>query len=871
MNWHSNTAMQVIEKLSTNPQTGLSSTHAKAKLNSDGENKLIEKKQKGLIMRFFSQFANFMVIVLLIASGISFFTALWEGSGDYIDPIIILLIVVVNAIIGVVQESRAQHAIDALKKLSAPTARVLRDSKIISVPTQTIVTGDIIKLSSGDYVPADARIIECNGLKTQESALTGESMPCKKNADAVLPEKCVLAERKNMLYSSTIVLTGNATAVVTQTGMNTQIGRIASLLNSEQAPQTPLQIRLAKVGRILGIGAVLICAVIFLIGLLRSVSLLDSFMLSVSLAVAAIPEGLPAIVTVVLSIGVERMAKNNAIIRLLPAVETLGAATVICSDKTGTLTQNIMTVTQLRNSQGVIAFENPAAKNMLSLAALCCNSTLIGKKSKARAAGDPTENAIVFAAHSAGIDINEQREQYSRVFEIPFDSQRKLMTTVHRFPSVFRQITKGAPDILLSCCDRVLVGDAQMPLSQAKRMQLMAQNDEMAAEGLRVLAVAYRDIYSADMAKESALVFCGLIGMSDPPRPEAQGAVSICKQAGITPVMITGDHIVTANTIASKLGILEEGTISMTGDELDNLSAKELAEKIKDCRVFARVTPEHKVRIVKAFRESNEVVAMTGDGVNDAPALKAADIGCAMGKSGTDVAKGAAEMILTDDNFATIVKAVAQGRGIYENIKKAVHFLLSCNVGEILVILIASVLGMPSPLLPIQLLWVNLVTDSLPAIALGFEQIDSDIMKRKPISAKRSFFADGMGYDIGLEGFMVGAITLLAFVLGCNAFGQASSVALGRTMAFSTLSFSELVHAQSMRSSHSIFSIGLFSNKRMVLSTIICALMQILVMTIAPLAVIFNVVPMNLIECLAVIGLSLVPLIVLENEKMFKR
>jgi Ca2+-transporting ATPase len=446
-----------------------------------------------------------------------------------------------------------------------------------------------------------------------------------------------------------------------------------------------------------------------------------------------------------------------------------------------------------------------------------------------------------------------------------------LMTTVHKFPSVFRQITKGAPDILISCCDRVLVGNAQMPLSQAKRMQLMAKNDEMAAKGLRVIATAYRDIYSANMAKESALIFCGLIGMSDPPRPEVESAVSICKQAGITPVMITGDHIVTANTIASKLGILEEGGISLTGHKLDNMSEKELAEKIRDCRVFARVTPEHKVRIVKAFRENNDIVAMTGDGVNDAPALKAADIGCAMGKCGTDVAKGAADMILTDDNFPTIVNAVAQGRAIYENNKKAVHFQLSCNIGEILVIFIASVLGMPSPLLPIQLLWVNLVTDSLPAIALGFERIDSDIMKRKPISAKQSFFASGLGYDIGIEGFMVGAITLLAFVLGCNVFDEASSLALGRTMAFATLSFSELVHAQNMRSSRSVFSIGLFSNKRMVFSTIICAFMQIIVLVITPLAALFKVVAMEPIHWITVAGLSLVPLIVLENEKMFRK
>ncbi len=870
MDWHALSTNQIIKSLNTNEKSGLSSSHAKTVLSINGENKLIQANHKSLFVRFLSQFTDFMVIILLIASGISFTAALWEESGDFIDPIIILLIVIVNAIIGVVQESRAQHAIDALKKLFAPSACVIRDSKLQDIPTENIVPGDIICLSAGDYVPADARLIECNALKTQESALTGESLPCKKNSEIVLPSKCPLAERKNMLFSSTIVLSGNAKAVVTQTGMETQVGKIANLLNSEEAPQTPLQKRLAKVGKVLGIGAVLICCVIFLMGLLRNVPLLDSFMLSVSLAVAAIPEGLPAIVTVVLSIGVQRMAKSNAIVRLLPAVETLGAATVICSDKTGTLTQNIMTVTHLCSPEGDIEHHSDSAQNLLSLASLCSNSTFTKSKLKYKAIGEPTENAIVLSAQISGIDVNKQKKEYMRVAEIPFDSQRKLMTTVNKFPSGLKQITKGAPDVIISRCDKFLLGGNTVAITSSNRMALLEQNNCMAKEGLRVIAVAFKDITRADMATENNLVFCGLIGMSDPPRPEAEGAVKICKQAGIIPVMITGDHIITANTIAKKLGILNNNSLSLTGHDLDEMSEQELSKKVKDCRVFARVTPEHKVRIVKAFQKNGDVVAMTGDGVNDAPALKVADIGCAMGKSGTDVAKGAADMILTDDNFATIVKAVEQGRGIYDNIKKAVHFLLSSNIGEILVVFIASLMSLDSPLLPIHLLWVNLVTDSLPAIALGFEKIDNEIMKRKPLSANVGFFSNGLGFDICVEGCLIGAVTLLAFIIGTNMFISENSIMLGRTMAFATLSISELIHAQNMRSRHSIFSIGLFSNKRMVFACIICSLMQVLVIAFEPLARIFKVTTLDFSQWLCVIGLSLVPLIVLETEKYIR-
>ena len=869
MKWHGMTAAQTAAELKTDLKKGLTDSQSALRLRQHGENKLSEGKKKGLASRFFLQFADFMVIILLIAAAISFATSLLSGDRDYIDSVVILAIVVMNAAIGAAQETRAQKALDMLKNLSAPQTIVIRGGRRKQIKTSGIVPGDIICLTAGDIVPADARIIEASGVKTQESALTGESMPSEKNAPQIFAEKCSPGDMKNMLFSSTVVLTGHCSAVVVETGMDTQIGKIAGLLNSEEAPRTPLQIRLAKVSRLLGVGALVICGFIFVMGLMNRTPVMDSFMLSISLAVAAIPEGLPAIVTIVLSVGVSRMAKSNAIVRRLPTVETLGAATVICSDKTGTLTQNRMTVTEVYTASGPAPPCSAEASELLAMAALCCNSSVTGSRGKLSITGDPTENAIVAAADAAGTDVLRAGEIHSRVSEIPFDSSRKMMTVVYRTPSGFRQVTKGAPDILMARCSRIRSKGAVEALSDFRRGSLLSQNEKMAAAALRVIAVAYRDLPSAEDTNETNMIFAGFIGMTDPPRHEAYEAVNTCKSAGIKPVMITGDHIKTARAVAKQLGIADSESDAVTGNEIDKMDDDSLRKAAEKCSVFARVTPAHKVRIVKAFRESGGVVAMTGDGVNDAPALKAADIGCAMGKSGTDVAKEAADMILTDDNFATIVKAVTEGRGIYDNIKKAVHFLLSCNIGEILVILAAVLLKLPTPLLPIQLLWVNLVTDSLPAMALGVERKEKDIMKRRPYPPDEGFFSGSLGLNIAVEGAMIGALTLLAFVVGRHMFG--ATLELGRTMAFTTLSFIELIHALSVRSGRSIFKIGLFSNMKMIWAVTVCAALQAAVVTFPALASIFKTVPLNGYEWLAVIALAFVPFTVIEIEKLFKR
>ncbi|MBQ2847829.1 MAG: calcium-translocating P-type ATPase, PMCA-type [Clostridia bacterium] len=868
MNWHSFSALQTARQFNSDSEKGINENTAKKLLEKYGENRLEGKKKASLLRRFLAQFSDFCVIILFIACIISFLTSLIEGSGDFVEPIVILMIVILNAAIGVFQEQRAEKAIEALKKMSAPTACVTRSGKMKKIPAAQLVPGDLISLESGDMIPADARLVSSNGLKVQESALTGESEPCEKSHDSVHSEDCPIADRKNMIFSSTTVIAGNCTAIVTETGMNTQVGRIAHLLANEESPQTPLQQRLGRIGKALGIGALVICAFVFLLGVIRRSGILPSFMLSVSLAVAAIPEGLPAIVTIVLSMGVQRMAKSNAIIRHLPAVETLGAATVICSDKTGTLTQNKMSVTQVRNASGEISPESTEAKRILLMGSLCNNSRASKKGRTVSFSGDPTETAILSAAYEAGEKVFSFDKDYPRICENPFSSERKMMSTVNRFPDGTRLIVKGAPDVVLPLCDYAVIGDSVSALNPSQRRRIIQQNEQMAKSALRVIAVAYRSSSGGSDNEEKRLVFSGLIGMTDPPRPEAARAVATCKKAGITPVMITGDHIVTACAVAEKLGILEDGFTAMTGGELDTVDDEKLAQIIGKCRVFARVSPEHKVRIVKAFRARGEIVAMTGDGVNDAPALKAADIGCAMGKGGTDVAKNAADMILTDDNFATIVKAVEQGRGIFDNIKKAVHFLLGTNIGEILAVFAASLLGLEAPLIPIQLLWVNLVTDSLPAMALGTEKIEKDIMKRPPVSPQKGFFSDGLWIDISLEGMLVGTLTILAYLMGSLMFGAQSGVALGRTMAFCTLSFCEIVHAINMRSSLPLYKAGIFSNRMMNLAVAGCSLVQASVVIIPPLADVFGVISLNAPQWAIVIGLSLVPLITGEIGKV---
>ncbi len=723
-----------------------------------------------------------------------------QGENDYIDSIIIIVIVVLNALMGLIQETKAEKSIEALKNMTAPMAKVRRNGKIEEVSSKEIVPGDIVVLEAGNYVPADCRLISSFNLKIEESALTGETEPANKNSKEVLLENIPIGDMNNMAFSNTIVVNGHAEAVVVETGMNTTIGKIAHMIIDNEAPQTPIQKKLAQVGKTLGIACLIICSLVFAIGVIKKIDIVQMFMTSVGLAVAAIPEGLPAIITIMLSIGVTTMAKKNAIIRKLPAVETLGSSSVICSDKTGTLTQNKMKVVDVKNATG----NNTATSKelILSLGAMCTDCNI----NEGIAYGEPTEVAIVNSAINFGQNKEELYKKYPRIAEIPFDSERKMMTTIHKAGGKYRIITKGAPDVLLSKCTKYDVNNSVQTMNFSVKNRIEQENKYMADKALRVIAVSYADIdYLPSKITtetiENNLVFVGLIGMIDPPREGVKEAVSTCKNAGIKTVMITGDHIATAKAIAKELNILGRNDLAITGTELDKISDKDFEKNIMKYSVFARVSPEHKVKIVKAFQKTGAVVAMTGDGVNDAPALKNADIGIAMGKNGTDVAKNAADMILTDDNFVTIVEAVKQGRNIFDNMKKAIHFLIATNIGEIVTIFMGLLLGLKSPLLAIHLLWINLVTDSLPAIALGLEPPDKEIMNRKPQNSKKGIFADGLWGKIFVEGAMIGMLNLVAFTIG-NSF---YSLETGRTMAFVSLGLLELVHCFNIKSEQSIF------------------------------------------------------------------
>ena len=874
MEWHSVPYVKAEEELKTNIVKGLSSGEALKRSTIYGKNALTQKKQKNIAVRFFSQFGDFMVLILLAAAGVSFVTSLVDGNGDFIDPIMILLIVIVNAVIGTVQECRAESAIAALQKLSAPHAKVIRNGKVTILPSEELVPGDIICVEAGDLVCADARLCESTSLKAEESALTGEAVPSEKQHDTVLAIKTQPADRVNMIYSSTYITFGHAKAIVTATGMNTQVGKIAALIDNQETPSTPLQKSLAKTGKILGIGAILICIVIFILGMMQQIPALEMFMISISLAVAAIPEGLPAVVTIVLALGVRKMALHRAIVRRLPAVETLGSANVICSDKTGTLTQNKMTVVNISSVDGTVTAHSPMGSLILTNAALCCNSQLTNpnnRHSEYHADGDPTEAALVIAAAKIDRRKADIDREYKRMAEYPFDSTRKLMTTVHHLPNGgFRIITKGAPDVLLGLCTSVRSREGTSPLGNTERSRIININRSLAQQAMRVIAVASRDcpcIPSRLKEAENSLTFCGLIGMTDPPRPQAKSAVSRCKKAGIQPVMITGDHIVTAKAVAAELGIYRSGDKTATGEELDRISTAELEKNIFSYSVFARVSPEHKMRIVKAFQAKAAVVAMTGDGVNDAPALRCADIGCAMGISGTDAAKNAADMILTDDNFSTIVEAVEQGRGIYDNIRRTIHFLLSSNIGEILTVLSAFLMKLPSPLLALQLLWINLVTDSLPALALGVEPSDPDIMERKPSCSTGSIFHGKTAGNILIEGCFIGALSFLAYSIGRIFFDGSGEPVTGRTMTFAVLSLSQLVHAFNLRSDRSLFQLGLFGNMKLIGAFIIGCTMQISVISLPLLSSVFKTVPLSPTQWLIVAAMSLVPLAVSETEK----
>ena len=861
---YSKNANELLNELKTNHQSGLSSAEALVRKGKYGENKLREKKKKTTIQRFFDQFKDAMILILIAAAIISFVVVCVEQNwGELFEPALIVFIVILNAVMGVYQEGKAEKALDALKNMSAPHARVIRDGEEKIIDAAELVPGDIIRLEAGDFVPADARLLHSAGLKSEESALTGESVPSEKDYLADVKDGAPIGDRHNMVYSGCSITYGTATAVVTATGMDTEMGKIANMLDNEEDGQTPLQQKLTQLGKYLGIVALAACAIIFVVGLINGIPVLEIFMTAVSLAVSAIPEGLPAIVTIVLSIGVQRMVKKNALIRKLPAVETLGGASVICSDKTGTLTQNRMTLTKAY-VEGYLDPENisnnntEGIKKLLMYGTLCCDGSVVFHGTEEQHIGDPTETAIVLAAHKNGMPKDELNKKYPRLAEIPFDSDRKLMTTVNKIDGKNVVIVKGAFDMMAPRC---VAGD----LETARKV-----TDAMSENALRVLAVAYKEIdavpenpTSEDL--ENGLTFMGLVGMIDPPRPEAKEAVAVCRKAGIKPVMITGDHVVTASAIAKELGILLEGDRAITGAELDAMTDSELDAQVENISVYARVSPENKIRIVKAWQRKGQVVSMTGDGVNDAPALKAADIGCAMGITGTDVAKGAADMTLTDDNFATIVDAVREGRGIYANIKKVVGFLLGTNIGEVITVFMAMLLWHKTPLLSMQLLWINLVTDSLPAIALGMEAVESDVMDRKPKPKNEGIFAHGLGFRVVLQGIMFAALTLIGFKVGENVTGTLEG---GQTLAFMVLALSQVVQAFNMRSEHSLFKIGMFKNHKLNWAALASTLLVALVL-FTPLKTAFGLVTLPAELYLLGVGLILVPLVAMELSKAF--
>ncbi len=860
--WQTLEKNDVIRRLNTKEREGLTEEEVKIRQAKYGKNKLKDKKKESIIIKFIKQFNDFMIITLIIASIISAVISKMQGENDYVDSIIIIGIVIFNALMGVIQEAKAEKSIEALKQMTPQITKVIRNGKTTEIDAEDLVKGDIVILETGNFIPADCRIIESHNLKIEESSLTGEAEPSLKEANIICKKDIPLGDMKNMAFMASTVVNGTGKAIVTETGMETKVGQIANMIIEDEAPETPLQKKLGEVGKILGIACLAICIIIFIIGLIKKIEPIEMFMTAVGLAVAAIPEGLPAIVTIMLSIGVTKMAKRNSIIRKLPAVETLGSSNVICSDKTGTLTQNKMKVVEVKS-------KNP--KFIITMATLCTNCEITVENNQEKVIGEPTEKAIVEEGLHIGCNKKETEKIFPRINEIPFDSNRKMMTTIHRMGSKYRIICKGAPDVLLDKCTKEVleIGDSQdIKVKTLDKLKIKNENEQMAHKALRVIAVAFKDVTELPSKIDSStiennLTFVGLIGMIDPPREGVKEAVKTCKTAGIKTVMITGDHLETAKAIAKDLGILNNGEKAITGQELDKMTQEQLEKNIKEYSVFARVTPEHKVRIVKAWQRNGAVVAMTGDGVNDSPALKNANIGIAMGKNGTDVAKNAADIILTDDNFVTIVEAVKQGRNIYDNIKKAVHFLLSTNIGEIVTIFVGLILGLKSPLLAIQLLWINLVTDSLPAIALGLEKPEKDIMQRKPIDSKKGIFANGLWNKIILEGTMIGVLTLVAFSIGNKYY----TLEVARTMAFLSIGFLELIHSINVKNEKSIFETGLFENKYLVGSFVLGIFVQAIVVVVPAFAKVFEVVPLSLIQWIITIAISILPIPVIELQK----
>lgn len=880
-------------------ENGLTSEKVSESRAKYGTNELQAKKKKSTFVKFLEQFKDFMIIVLIIAAIISGVVGYIEGEG-ITDSIIILIVVVLNAVIGVIQENKAEKSLEALQKLSAHVSKVIRNGKMEVIPAKELVPGDIVVLDTGDYVPADLRIIEAVNLKSQEASLTGESVPVDKKTEKIENTEVDLGDRDNMLFSSSLITYGRGKGIVVETGMNTEVGKIAGIINSAEETQTPLQAKLNKLGKTLGIAALVICAIIFVIGLLYGKDPIEMFMTAVSLAVAVIPEGLAAVSTIVLAIGVQRMVKRHAIVKKLPAVETLGSTTVICSDKTGTLTQNKMTVEKIFYNGNTINTES-AKQNIdkdlekLVYISMLCNDTKISTEGKLN--GDPTETALVDMGFNLDFD-GAIYDEYPRIKEIPFDSDRKLMTTVNKINDKYLVSTKGGVDELLARCNKYLYnGEIKEDLENYKKV-IAENNENMAKDALRVLAMAYKELDHEPTDEEMQnmeqdLIYVGMVGMIDPPRLEVKDAVDKCKKAGIKTVMITGDHKITAIAIAKSLGILENEEEALTGAELEKMSDEDLTKNIRKYSVYARVSPEHKVRIVKAWQANGEIVAMTGDGVNDAPALKTADIGCAMGIVGTDVSKEAADVILTDDNFATIVSSVEEGRRIYDNILKAIQFLLSSNVGEVITlfvaILITPLLGnlfgidinLIVPLLPIHILWINLVTDSLPALALAVDPAQKDVMDRKP-NKNKSVFTKGMVWRIAYQGILIGLITIIAFIVGLatpdenlpvieGLTNEEIKVEIGQTMAFCVLAFSQLVHVFNVRDNKtSIFKTGIFSNKQLILAVLTSAALMFIILLIPALRHIFSIPVLPVGNVLEIVILSLMPLIIVELFKLIK-
>lgn len=897
--WFAKDVNEVEQQLGTDLKKGLSSDEVVKRQEKYGFNELKAAKKKTLLQRFLDQFKDFSIIVLIIAAIVSGAVGIANGEG-VTDTIIIMIVVIVNAIIGVSQEAKAEKSLEALQKLTDHAAKVIRNENITVISAKELVPGDIVVLDTGDYIPADLRVIEAVNLKAQESSLTGESVPVEKNIEKIENNEVGIGDRVNMLFSSSLVTYGRGKGIVVETGMTTEVGKIAGMINDVEKQETPLQTKLNKLGKTLGIVALAICVFIFIVGLIQGKEPIGMFMTAVSLAVAAIPEGLAAVSTIVLAIGVQKMVKKNAIVKRLPAVETLGSATVICSDKTGTLTQNKMTVKKIFWNDAIRDLDNIGENEIdeelkkLVYANMLCNDTKISNEGELT--GDPTETALVDMAFKLDFDPSIY-DRTPRIEEVPFDSERKLMTTVNKVDDDYVVYTKGGIDELLKRCNSYEINNNVNNDLGAYINKIRQENEKMAKEALRVLGCAYKVIDhfpSKEEMKniENNLTFIGMVGMIDPPRQEAKVAVEKCKTAGIKTVMITGDHKITATAIARELGILENDDEAITGQDLENMTDEELEKNVRHYSVYARVSPEHKVRIVKAWQKSGEIVAMTGDGVNDSPALKTSDIGCAMGVVGTDVAKEAADVILTDDNFATIVSAVEEGRRIYDNILKVIQFLLSSNIGEIVVLFLATLLtplfanwfGITDIthleiLLPIHILWINLVTDSLPALALAFDPANSDIMTRKPAKPGKGIFTKAMTWRIIYQGIMIGLLTLAAYAIGLATTNEPingltleqSKIEVGQTMAFVTLALSELVHVFNVRDNKkSIFKTKVFNNKKLVWAIIASAALMFVILLIEPLRNIFSIPILPTQNILELVCLIFAPIVIVEIFKLLK-